>query len=671
MKKLSAAREPVEPVRELFREIAGLAAPPTELTISQWADCYRYVPYPPEPGRWHTDRVPYLREPMDSITDPDLDTVVIMAGAQIGKTELEINTLGYFVHQEPCPVLKIDPTLDMAEVFSKTRLAPTIDETPVLAERIPKARARDSGNTLLHKTFPGGYLKMAGANSPASLASMPIRVVLGDEIDRWAASAGAEGDPMDLAWQRTTNFWNRRGVWVSTPTKKGESRIEAAFLATDQRRYFLPCHYCDGLQFLKWAQVRWDRQTEDAKTAYYQCELCGLAMSTAHIRMQLPAGQWQPTAKPAPGSEKARGYHIWAAYSPWVSLEEIVAKYLKAKDNPQRLKVWTNTVLAETFEEAGQRIDQVGLQKRAKESATPYEQLQVPARALLLTAGVDVQDDRLAVVIRAWGTGQETWLVLWEELHGDTSRPETWDQLGALLTTKYRTRDGRELGIACAGIDTGGHRTQEAYHFCRRYPRIAMAVKGANKRGEPIIAARPSKRDVSYRGEVIKAGVRLWMVGTDTAKDWIHSRLKEAVPGPRYWHFPIDASEDYYRQLTAEKKETRFANGFPLRVWVKKEGDRNEALDCEVYSLAAAFRLGIDRSLLKRLEKKLQGRHMKDQPEVTPPDEPIEEAEGLEEPELPPPPQQPQPKPPPPPPAPKKADQKVRPPRRRGWMGGL
>jgi phage terminase large subunit GpA-like protein len=391
--------------------------------------------------------------------------------------------------------------------------------------------------------------------------------------------------------------------------------------------------------------------------------------------MALPLGRWQPTATPSPGAERARGYHIWQAYSPWVSLAQIVSKYLKALGNAQRLKVFFNTVLGQTYEEPGQRVDQAGLQKRAEQSATPYEQLEIPARVLALTAGVDVQPDRIALVIRGWGPGQESWLILWEEIHGDTSREEVWGRLGDVLTARYTTQDGRELPIALAAVDTG-HNTQEAYAFCRRYPRVAMAIKGSSKRGEPICASRPSAKDVSYRGETIKRGVKLWLLGTDTAKDWIHNRLKVQQPGPGYWHFPLGVGEDYYRQITSEKKETRFVNGFPLRIWTKKDGDRNEALDCEVYALAAIVRLGLDRGLLKRLEKKRPKKGQETTEAKARQAEPVEA--GEEEPasmETFPAPEveldteteaevQPTLKRP-------VGQARVRPPRRRGWMGGL
>lgn len=593
--------------RSIFKELALSFAPQPPLLISEWADQHLRVPAEcsPEPGQWHTDRVPYLKEILDAPNQEGVEEIVFQAGAQVGKTSVLIAVLAYFCCYEPTAILKIDPTLDMAEVFSKTRFAPTIRDTPALAERIADARSRDSGNTLLQKNFPGGYCKMAGANSPASLASMPIRIVEGDEIDRWPVSAAAEGDPMDLAWQRTSNYYNRIGLWFSTPTIKGESRIEAAYLETDRRKYFLPCPSCAAPQFLKWPQVRWE--DDDPETARYECEVCGDKWTTGQIRIALEEGVWLPTATPAPGAEKARGYHLWQIYSPWVSLAQIVAKYLKAVGNPQRMKVFYNTVLGEAFEEAGTKVDESTLMKRAEESPTPYEQLQVPGRVLFLTAGVDVQADRLALVIRGWGLGQESWLILWEELQGDTSQTEVWETLAAIITARYSTLDGRELPIACAAIDTG-YNTQTAYAFVRKHSKVAIAVKGGSTRGLPICAARPSVKDFNYQGQSVKRGVKLWIVGTDSAKDWVTSRLKVVNPGPGHWHFPLLVGEDYYQQLTSEKKVTRFVNGFPLRMWVKPDNTRNEAFDCEVYNAVAAQRLGIDRGLLTRLDKKRKKR---------------------------------------------------------------
>lgn len=508
---------------------------------------------------------------MDAVSDPTIETVVVMASAQVGKTEVVNNVVAYHIDQDPCPILVLQPTLEMAQTWSKDRLAPMLRDTPCLRGRVRDARARDSGNTMLHKQFPGGHITMCGANSPAGLASRPIRVVLSDEVDRYPFSAGTEGDPVGLAEKRTTTFFNRKRVRTSTPTIKGVSRIEAAFLASDRRRYHVPCPHCDHMQVLRWHNIQWDKDEDGAnlpETAAYFCEDCGAQITDADKARVLARGEWRAEVE----FNGVAGFHLSALYSPWVTFAEIAREFLAAKHSPERLQVWTNTVLGEPYEEEGQQADDGALLSR-REVYGPI----VPEGAGLLTAGVDVQADRLEIEVLAWGLASETWSMETRVIPGDPTKPDVWRDLDDYLLTPWTHEHGQVMRVACACVDTG-YLTDEVYKFVRpRLARRVFPVKGIAGAGKPI-SGRPSKANSGQ--------VPLYPVGVDTAKDALFARLRITDPGPGYQHFTSDHDEEYFLQLCAEKKTTRFVKGFPVPSWTKTRA-RNEALDIRVYAMAA------------------------------------------------------------------------------------
>lgn len=512
---------------------------------------------------------------MDAVNDPLIDTVVVMKSAQVGWTEILGNVVGYFVDNDPCPILLIQPTLEMGEAWSKDRLAPMVRDTQALRSKIKDAKSRDSGNTLLHKTFPGGHITIAGANSPAGLASRPIRVVLFDEVDRYPPSAGAEGDPVSLASKRTTTFWNRKKLMGSTPTIKGLSRIEAAYDGSDQRRYMVPCPHCDEPQALKWSQVHWPegKPTE----AYYVCEHCGSVITDHDKPEMLRRGEWVGS-KPHNG---VAGFHINELYSPWVTFGEMASSFVEAKRLPETLKTWVNTALAETWEEAGETVDETGLLDR-RESYGPA----IPQGAAILTAGVDVQADRLEAELVAWGPDQESWSAEYQIFTGDPAKPDVWQRLDDWLLSTFDHESGAKLKIASACIDSGGHHTQQVYAFtARRFSRRIFATKGMAGQGKPLIK-RPDRKS--------KAKGKVFMLGADTGKELCYSRLKIAEPGPGYCHFPAHYQAEYFQQMTAEKVLTKYVKGFASRVWVKKSAHaRNEALDCRILAMAALELLNV------------------------------------------------------------------------------
>lgn len=585
-------------LRQAYKRAAQAYAPPPTLTLSEWADEYRYLS--PEDsaaaGRWATDNAPYQREPMDACSDPLVEDVVLMWNAQSGKTQILLNIKGYYIHQDPAPILEIQPTLDMAMAVSKDRFAPMLRDTPVLRNKVKDARTRDSGNTVSHKIFPGGSVTFAGANSPASLASRPIRVLLCDEIDRYPPSAGTEGDPVSLARKRTTTFWNRKRIYTSTPTLKGSSRIESLYDLSDRRLYYVPCPHCGEMQFLLFGSLKWEPSKPE--TAYYVC-INGCEIKNNAKMDMLRFGEWRPD-NPA---SLMRGYRINELYSPWVTWAEMAKNWLEAKHGGlETLKTFVNTSLAESWELAGESVDDASLMKRLE--AYP-DGVDVPDSAIVLTAGIDVQRDRIEMEVVGWGRNEQSWSVAYLVFRGETdperraqaakdgiALPDPWEEVDIALRARYTHESGVELGIIAAMIDSGdGVTTHQVYRFVGpRKGRGIWAAKGIAGTGKPIVNAHPSTQ---------RNGALLWMVGVDTAKEQLYSNLKLESFGAGYCHFPRHEAYDseHFKQLTAEKVVTKKRNGFPYRVWEKTRA-RNEALDCRVYAMAAleARRVDWDRA---------------------------------------------------------------------------
>lgn len=539
--------------------------------MSQWADQNRRLSpeASSEPGRWVTDRAPYQRGMMDAVNEPGVSEVVFMTSSQIGKTEILNNIIGYFTHQDPSPLLMIQPTLDMAETWSKDRLAPMIRDTEVLTSLFKDPKSRDSDNTLLHKKFAGGHITMAGANSPASLASRPIRIVLLDEEDRYPSSAGAEGDPGSLAQKRTTTFWNRLLITASTPTNEGESKIASRYEQSDQRKFYVPCPECGATQVMNWAQIKFEKR--QSETTYYECEHCQERLGEGEKPWMLAHGEW--TAEAA--FNGIAGFHISELYSPWVRWEEMVENFLKAKRLPETLKVWVNTSLGETWKDKTEGVDPSGLLKRKENWGRV-----APEGVVAVTVGADIQADRIECEVIGWGVGQESWSLQYHVLHGDpTNRQDkVWDDLDEVRYQQITRADGAILNIGVTAIDSG-FATQTVYEYCKQHEADRVfPIKGASTIGKPLVS-KYSKSN--------KLRVKLFTIGTDTAKQMIYSRLKIHQPGPGYCHFPADYPEEYFKQLTAERIQTKFINGHPTRVWVMPKSRRNEALDCRVYGLAA------------------------------------------------------------------------------------
>ena len=577
-----------------------------DLTVSQWADGHRMLSgkASAEPGPWRTDRTPYLREIMDCLsTTSDVQRVVLMAGAQLGKTEAGSNWLGYVIAHAGGPMLMVQPTVDMAKRLSKQRLESLINETPCLAERVAPARSRDSGNTMFSKEWAGGIMILTGANSATGLRSAPCRHIFLDEVDAYPADCG-EGDPVTLAERRSSTFSRRKIFMTSTPTIKDYSRVESEFLLSDQRRYFVPCPKCGHMQWLQWTQIRWEDNAP--KTTLYECEKCKARFPESHKTQMLTEGEWRATA---PGDGKTAGFHLSSLYSPlgWKSWEEIVEDFLRSKNDTPRLKTWVNTILGETWEEDyASKVSADGLRERCED----FPMGVLPEGSSALTFGIDVQDNRLAISGWAWGRDEEAWLIYHQEIYGDPSRADLWKQVDEAVLREWNHASGRKLRPDVVAIDSGGHFTSEVYQYAReRVRQGVVAVKGASARNKPVIG-KGSKVDLNSRGKTLKRGAMVYIVGTDTAKTTLFARLKHNKTGEGYLHFPVETTDEYFKQLTAEKQALKHTRGgFPVREWVKKPNARNEALDTLVYAYAGLnylYQRRDRRTIWDQYEKRLE-----------------------------------------------------------------
>jgi phage terminase large subunit GpA-like protein len=561
--------------------------PPKKLKLSEWADEYAVLSAESsaESGRWHS--LPYQRGVMDAFTDPTVETVVWQKSARVGATKIFNHVIGYHVHQDPCAMMVVQPTVEDSEGFSKDEIAPMLRDTPVLQPLIVDPKQKDGSNTILLKQFKNGAaLQMVGANSARGFRRVSRRIVLFDEVDGYPPST-PEGDQIKLGIKRSEYFWNRKIGLISTPTIKGFSRIEKWFEMSDQRRYFVPCPHCNHYQVLRWTQMKWEKDADGnglPDTAAYECENCQELIPHSMKRWMVERGEWRPTTESKrPGLV---GFHIWAAYSysPNAGWSQLVQEFLEVKNDRTQLQTFINTLVGEVFEdEYASSLSSSGLAVRREE----YPPGHCPAGVVLLTAGVDVQDNRLAVSVWGWGAGEESWLVWHQEIMGQPTQPQVWEQLDAVLDTAWPVEGGGELKLAQMAIDSGGHATHEVYQYAReRRNRYVVPIKGSSRRNQAVIN-KGTPQDVNWKGKMVKRGVVLYQVGTDTVKTTLFGRLRHNNIGPGYVHFGQSGDDEWCSQVTSEKQQLRYVKGFPVREWVKSPSARNEALDCMVYAYAA------------------------------------------------------------------------------------
>lgn len=575
-------------ITRIFSDGLSSAIPETALSVSKWAERYRVVADGARPGPWSNATVPYLVDVMDAASDPAVREAVFMASSQVAKTEFCNNVVGYYIHSDPASIMFVAETEDKGKAWSKLKLGPMIEATEVLRKLVDDPRDR-TGNTLESKKFLGGHLQVAYATSPATLSSLERRILLMDEVDAYEGTK--EGNPVDLAVKRTTTHEGfQKIIKVSSPRLKETSIIEPAYLASDQRLYFVPCPECGEFQTLKWSNIKWDGDPQDA---YYVCGVSGCVIEHHQKAGMLAKGHWRAQAE----FRGIAGFRIWEGYSPFTTWGSMAERFLKAKPRRDTFQTFVNTVLGETWEEEGDFIDYTDLMVQAEE----WDGL-ISEKIFILTAGVDVQGDRIEVEVVGWTPDYESWSVCHHVIYGSPAEPSVWNELAEFLSRYYDTEDGLQMRVKSACIDSGGHHTTEVYDFCLRYAeRRWFAVKGYNSPGRAL-SGKPSKVG-THRN------LRLYMLGTEAAKDVIFSQLKITDDGPGKCHFPDNRDESYFKQFRAEKAITKYVGGIGHRKYVKVSPNaRNEALDLRVYALAA---LDIIKRQIKGLFSRKRGTRVK------------------------------------------------------------
>ena len=604
MKKTAASKpRRLRAVDRTFARAFANYTPPADLTVSEWAEQYRVLSRESsaEAGPWRNERTPYMVEPMNAFTDPRVREISVVAMSQVGKSEVELNTIGYIIDQDPGSILYIQPNLDDAKKFSRLRISPMIRDCPTLRSKVSEVKSRDAGNTVLQKTFPGGMLTMVGSQSPSALASTPARYVIGDEVDRWALSAGTEGDPWSLAVARTTTFYNAKMVAVSTPTIKGYSRIEKLFYDGTQERWCSQCPDCGEWHNIVFDDIKFDYETKrDGRRKSYKlnavhwcCPSCGTLHTEAEMRSQ-PA-KWIPE-NPDAIERGRRSFWVNAFSSPWRSWDEIVLMFLEAKNDPEKLKVFYNTILGELWQDRGDLEDEDTMLARREDYGTREDgaPVELPDGVLVLTCGVDTQDSFFSYEVVGHSFYGETYGIKKGVIMGDPNDDETWSRLDDVIDKTYRFKDGRGLKISMTCIDSGGHKTQSVYKHCReRIGKRVFAIKGQGGDGVPYTKP-PSKVKIVVNGRAIGQAF-LYVLGVDAGKATIMSNLKVTEPGPKYCHFPKGEEYGYdanfFRELLSEKLVMKTERGRTRWAWERIPGiQHNEALDARNYALAA-FRI--------------------------------------------------------------------------------
>lgn len=575
------------------------AAPDSYMSVSDWADKYRVLSSKSasEPGRWRTARTPYLKEIMDCLSPKSpIQKVVFMKGAQIGGTECGNNWIGYIMHKAPGPIMAVSPTVEMAKRNSRQRIDPLIEDCPALKNVVSSPRSRDKGNTMLSKDFMGGVLVMTGANSAVGLRSMPARYLFMDEIDGYPSDIEGEGDPILLAERRTATFNKRKKIFlVSTPTVKGLSNIEREFELSDKRYYLVPCPFCGGFQRLLWEQVRAENDT-----VFYECKHCHKPIAEHYKTQMLEAGHWEATSESIDGL--TAGFHLSSLYSPigWLSWAECVQIFEKAKKDATLMQGFRNTILGETYEQESEAPEW----QRLYETRENYPIGIVPMGGLFLTAGVDIQKNRIECEVVAWGRQKQSWSVDYYVLDGDTAKPEVWSKLADVVNKDYPHESGITMPIRVICVDSG-YATQDVYTFVRQFNQAVWGGNGARANApRTVVAIKGQSRDTAMilstsKADTKKKGLKVWNVSGPVIKTELYRWLKMERVGEDATdfgkcHFPQYA-EEYFRQLTAERQIIKISNGYPKPVWEKDPTRRNEALDCRVYARAGAAIYGLDR----------------------------------------------------------------------------
>lgn len=581
----------------LAKILSGMK-PPENLTVSQWADKNRRLTSESsaEIGKWRTSRTPYMLEILDSFTDPLIEHIVVWASSQVGKSETLNNMIGYCIDQDPGPMLLIQPTIDDVKRYSEMRIAPMIRETRCLKRKVADPKSRDAANTKRQKSFPGGVLVMTGSNVAHDLSSMPIRFVFGDERDRWAKSAGSEGDPWELAVARTRTFYNKKMVEVSTPTVKGASAIEKSYKLGTMEHWKSECPHCgqyveitfDNIRFEYETVINGDDKIFNISDIFYVCPECGGISD--EITMKKQPSKWIATVPEAKELHKTRSFKLTAWVSPWATWESIILQFLQAGNDTSKLQVVYNTQFGELWEERGDMASEDEVMARRE----IYE-AELPDGVLVLTCGVDTQDDRLEYEVVGHRRFGETWGIKKGVILGRPDSDEVWERLDEVISHKYKFESGVSLQISLTFIDEGGHFTQEVRQRClERQSKKVFAIKGANRPDVPYTSP-PKKQKIVVNGKII-GQVWVYELGVNAGKQKIIDNLRVLSPGANYCHFPLhdDYGKQFFKQLMSEHLvyNPKLKNPWS---WEKIPGhERNEAFDIRNYNLAACEALSPD-----------------------------------------------------------------------------
>lgn len=593
--------------RELWQYISKNGLKPLPKTsVSNWADNHRMLSsgISAEPGKWKTSRAPYQKDIMNAFTEPGIHRVVVKSSSQIGKSDMMNNVIGRFAHLDPCAIMMIQPTIDMAQDYSKTRIAPMIRDTKVLNNLFYDVKSRDANNTILSKVFPGGRLIMCGANSPAGLASRPIRILLADEVDRFPDSAGTEGDPVDLAAKRMTTFWNSCMGLFSTPTNEGSSRIDEEYLAGTQEEWQHKCPNCGEYHLLRHIDMTVDykeiktpsgKKTVIVNDVKWRCPHCGFSFSEKEMK-QTPQKYISRNVDALKNG--IRSFFVNGFTSPWMTWSKIMREWLEAKGDPEREKVIMNTVFGESYKQKGAFEDeQIFLRRRESYGA------ELPNGVLLLTAAIDTQDNRLEYEVVGWGKEEECWGIRKGIVLGAPNQARTWKEIDNILDKTYHFADGKGLKVVRTFIDSGGHYTSDVYNYCQKnFHKQRFAIKGRGGPGIPLI----------YKiAKANNAKAPLILLGVDDGKQQIMDRLSIDSPGPLYFHFPQDEGikelsnrgydDLYFKGIISEHKKVYKRNGVLREVWETTKNVRNEPLDLRNYNLACMKSLKPDWDKLEML----------------------------------------------------------------------
>lgn len=588
---------------EIIKYGINILKPKPKLTGSQWADRYFFLSAESSavPGKWKTRA--WQKEIIDAMTDQKTQTIVFKKPTRVGYTKMLGIVAAYFIHQRPSVQLYYQPNADEAKGFAEDEFEPMIRDNKLIAELIetPNIRGRTKKEKTIKKVYPGGYIEFLGAESDRNFNRRTARVVSGDELDTWKKESGKAGDTVTTMMRRTSDFWDRKNILggkpvgtefteeISEDELDGVSIVDYWFKKGTQEHRYLPCPHCGHYQLFEFEDMLWDKEKDNkgktikhhTETAHFKCKKCGKKIYDKHKRAMDKKGKWV-AHKPENIKNKIRSFHLWAilSYSPNVTWSDIAREFLSAKNDRLKLKAFYSEVLARTFEDDYEKVD-IGDFEARKE---PYP-AQVPNDVLILSFGADTQDDRIECEVIGWGEAEESWSIEYKIFYGDTSKPEVWQRFDEFLMKTYTREDGSLMKVYCGGLDTQGHRAEQAYAFCKtRFSRGIFAFKGAKAIDAPIAPRLASRNN--------KGNVPLFHIGVNAAKDVIYSHLITENVGPGYMHFPADENynEEYFKQLTAEKRNKAGR-------WIKQRA-RNEALDVRVYGYASLFVAGVDLELL-------------------------------------------------------------------------